>query len=196
VVAIAGAVAVGAGIAALVVFLSGGHGSSLARARPPAAPSPSQPSVPPPPPTPSPSAGTQGNLASAFPNSVGSFTLDQGSLQQDPTLISDGATDSLEGTYSDSNGNQVLADLGAFGNPSRARNEVVVVARNFSRRGFSVASPQPLADNRGTQIGIFVTADGSTISQPDHVIESSNNLYEEFVGSDFSTLAEFSRTFP
>jgi hypothetical protein len=191
VVAVAGAVAVAAGIASLVVFLTGGHSAT---ARTPVAPSPSQP--PPPPPSPPPNAGRQGSLARAFPNAVGSFTLDQASLQQDPILISDGATDSLEGTYSDNSGTQVLADLGAFGSPPAARREALGVARSFSRRGFSVASPQPLTDNRGAQIGVFVTADGSTIGQPNHVIESSNNLYEEFVGSDFSTLGEFSRSFP
>jgi hypothetical protein len=196
VVAIAGTVAVAAGIAALVVFLTGGHGTSVARAHAPSAASPRQPSLPPPPPSPAPSTGTRGSLSSAFPNSVGGFTLDQNSLQQDPTLISDGATDSLQGTYSDSSGSQVLTDLGAFGSPSAARKEVAGVAGNFSKRGFSVGSPQPLTDNRGTQIGTFITADGSAINQPDHVIESSNNLFEEFVGSDFSTLAEFSRAFP
>jgi hypothetical protein len=127
---------------------------------------------------------------------VGNFTLDQNSLQQDPTLISDGATDSLQGTYSDNSGSQVGADLGSFGSPTAAQNEVRGVAANFSKRGFQVSSVQPLNDSSGTQIGIFLTADGSSLNQPSHVVESSNNLFEEFVGSDFSVLSQFSRTFP
>ena len=194
-IAVGGGAALLAGIAAVVVFLTGG-GQSKATSRS-SGTTPAPATAPPPPaPSPAPTTGQGGNLAGAFPNSVGSFTLDQSSLQQDSTLISDGATDSLEGIYSDNSGNQVGADLGSFSSPSNAQAEVQGVAANFTKRGFQVSPAQPLHDASGTQIGIFVTADGSSLSQPSHVVESSNNLYEEFVGSDFSVLSQFSRTFP
>ena len=181
-IAVGGGAALLAGIAAVVVFLTGG-GQSKATSRS-SGTTPAPATAPPPPaPSPAPNTGQGGNLAGAFPNSVGSFTLDQ--AQQVVTILKYG-----------NSGNQVGADLGSFSSPSNAQAEVQGVAANFTKRGFQVSPAQPLHDASGTQIGIFVTADGSSLSQPSHVVESSNNLYEEFVGSDFSVLSQFSRTFP
>jgi hypothetical protein len=96
------------------------------------------------------------NLQKCLPSMVenGTYTLDTGSVQNDPAFISSGATAGLSGKYFDNNNNQVDVFLAAEPDSNALTNQIKTTSSNLQNAGCSQLGMTPVSDAAGTQYQI------------------------------------------